>query len=98
MKKTEIIQTAVFGIAAAATVTAAGWGIVTVLPRYTRDNCKVTNVTNNIVEITDRVGNVWEYEKLGREHFQKGERVKPVMHDNWTVDYIEDDKIIKICK
>lgn len=54
----------------------------------------VTDVKGNVIEITDVTDNVWVYE--GIKTFTRGTKVKLLMFNNNTEEYIYDDEIIKI--
>lgn len=68
-------------------------GVGSMETRYTRTG-NVTDVSNNIVTITDTVGHVWEYETT--EEYYIGDDVKMIMDNNTTDTIITDDKIIKL--
>lgn len=56
----------------------------------------VEKVENEIIEIVDNSGNVWEWKQEEKENFTKNQKVKLIMNNNHTEDTIEDDIIIKI--
>lgn len=63
---------------------------------YTRNDCIVTRVENNIVTVKDKCNYFWEFES--DEEFAKGDKVKLKMFDNCSSSYIEDDEIVKVVK
>ena len=65
---------------------------------YTRKECTVTNIDNNIVTIQDKQGHIWEWEKEANEQFIKGEKVNLKMFDNTTDETITDDIIKSVEK
>lgn len=54
----------------------------------------VTEVKGNTIEITDTTDNVWIFE--GEKTFAEGTKVKLLMFNNDTEEFIYDDEIIKI--
>jgi hypothetical protein len=62
---------------------------------YTREGY-ISDINNDIIEITDNTGNIWEYESSFP--YTKDEKVKLLMNNNLTDDNIYDDIIIKIIR
>lgn len=63
---------------------------------YTRDECIVTRIENNVVTVKDKCNFIWEFES--DEELSKGDKVKLKMFDNCSDSYIEDDEIVKVIK
>lgn len=59
---------------------------------YTRKNCKVIDIENNIVTVEDAVGYTWTFEDEG---YVKGDVVNLKMFTNGT-ENINDDIILKV--
>lgn len=57
---------------------------------YTRDNCKVMNINDNIITVEDVCGLAWKCETANTE-LQVGDIVTLKMHDNNTGNYVYDD-------
>lgn len=68
-------------------------GVGTMETHYIRKG-NITDITNNVITITDTVGHVWEYETT--EEYHIGDDVKMVMDNNTTDTIITDDIIIKL--
>ena len=65
---------------------------------YTRKDCKVVRIENNICTFEDKTGQRWNWDIEQNENFFIGEKVNLKMHANNTSNYMYDDKIIKIIK
>ena len=65
---------------------------------YTRKNCSVVYVTDEIVRVKDNCGNLWDWEIEEEESFSLNDTVTLKMNDNCTSNYIEDDIVTKIIK
>lgn len=63
---------------------------------YTR-KATVYTVENNIITFIDEQGNYWKWEEE-EESFVTGESVKLRMFNNYTINEITDDVIIKVVK
>lgn len=62
---------------------------------YTRDNCEVVRIENNIVTVEDKCGFYWQFEDEG---YSKGDIVDLKMFDSCTNSNIKDDEIIKVIR
>ena len=62
---------------------------------YTKPNCEVVRVDNNLVYVVDRIGNEWCFEDT-ENTYKTGALVKLKMSTNGTAEYYEDDKIVKV--
>ena len=58
-----------------------------VMVHYERPNCKVVEISDGVVTVADKSGNVWEF--YG-ENFRVGERVTLKMHTNYSADFTDD--------
>lgn len=63
---------------------------------YTRENCVVTKVENNVITVKDKCDYFWEFES--DKGFAKGDKVNLKMFDNCSDCYVEDDEIVKVIK
>lgn len=55
----------------------------------------VVSVTDNVVTVEDSTNNCWCFNDEG---FVKGQKVKMLMHTNYTDDVITDDIIVNVKK
>lgn len=62
---------------------------------YTREDCVVTSVDDNVVEVEDQCGYVWCYE-VEDEAPSVGTHVDLKMHTNNTDNNIYDDMILDV--
>lgn len=59
---------------------------------YTRPNCKVIEVSGEVITVEDRGGNIWEFYGEG---YCVGDKVNLKMYTNCTEE-IADDKIVSV--
>ena len=62
---------------------------------YTRKNCEVISVDNEVVSFADGYGKIWDYEKKENEEFSVGQVADLKMYDN-VKKGTEDDIILKV--
>lgn len=63
--------------------------------RYTREDCVVVSVEEQLVTVEDRVGYVWSYEAEG-EAPRVGDVVDLKMYTNLTHNTIYDDEVVDV--
>ena len=57
---------------------------------YTRPNCKVIEVSGEVITVEDRGGNIWEFYGEG---YCVGDRVNLKMYTNCTAEFTDDEVI-----
>lgn len=62
---------------------------------YTRKDCEVVRITNNVVTVEDQCGYSWQFEDEG---YAIGDVVDLKMFSGATASNIADDKIVKVVK
>ena len=62
---------------------------------YTRKDCKVIGVYEEIIDIKDNQGNIWTYELKEGESFYEGQTVDLKMFENVNKG-IQDDVVTKV--
>lgn len=67
-------------------------GVGYVNTHYTRPNCRVMEVSGEIITVEDKGGNIWEFYGEG---YRVGDRVNLRMYTNYTADFT-DDEIISV--
>lgn len=60
---------------------------------YTRKECDVIRIDGEYIVAEDKCGFIWAFKGNG---FGIGDKVDLKMHDNMTVNNIDDDKVIDI--
>ena len=65
---------------------------------YTRPDCEVIWIRDNVVGFEDKCGFYWEWEMAENEEFAVGDRADLKMNDNFSSGYIGDDIITKIVR
>lgn len=56
----------------------------------------ITTIEQNVVNIEDKSGNIWQWKMVDDEKYNIGQTVSMIMDTNNTEDTIEDDIIVKI--
>lgn len=67
-------------------------GVGYVNTHYTRPNCRVMEVSGEVITVEDKGGNIWEFYGEG---YRVGDRVNLKMYTNCTADFT-DDEIISV--
>ena len=63
---------------------------------YTRYNCIVYSVEDNIVTVEDNSGHLWEFIAEDNHIYKKFDKVNLKMYNNGTEDNIQDDIIMEV--
>lgn len=63
---------------------------------YTRYDCVVYSVEDNIVTVEDNSGHLWGFIAKDNHNYKKFDKVDLKMYNNSTEDNIQDDKVIGV--
>lgn len=63
---------------------------------YTRYDCVVYSIEDNIITVEDNGGQLWSFIAEDNHNYKQFDRVNLKMHNNYTEDNIKDDVILEV--
>lgn len=63
---------------------------------YTRYDCVVYSIEDNIITVEDNNGQLWSFIAEDNHNYKQFDKVSLKMHNNHTEDNIEDDIIMEV--
>ena len=63
---------------------------------YTRHDCVVYNIEDNIITVEDNGGHFWKFIAEDNHNYKQFDKVDLKMYNNGTEDNIEDDIIMEV--
>ena len=63
---------------------------------YTRYDCVVYSIEDNIITVEDNGGQLWSFIAEDNHSYKQFDKVNLKMHNNYTEDNIQDDIIMEV--
>lgn len=63
---------------------------------YTRYDCVVYSIEDNIITVEDNGGQLWSFIAEDNHHYKQFDKVDLKMHNNYTEGNVQDDIVIGV--